>query len=242
METDKTIIALVPCRAGSQRVIEKNIRAFGGSEDQSLIKIKLNQLLNVPEISQIIVSTDDPKIMEIAKNFNNDNIKINQMDTKYTQNLKTNDELVLYIASIMPQEGHLLWTHVTSPFLESETYSRAIKAYFESLGDYDSLVSVKKIKSYVWNEDRKVVSHDVEKEGRWPKTQNIKALYHINSGIFLIPIKLLKETNDRVGKNPFFFECNDLENLDVDWLEDFNLADMLWNALEKFKKTNQKVN
>lgn len=230
------IIALVPCRAGSQRVIEKNTRAFGG-KDLSLIKIKITQLLKVPEISEIIVSTDDPKIIETAESFKNKKIKVNKMDSRYTQNLKTNDELVGYIASMIKEGDHLLWTHVTSPFITEETYSRAIKEYLENLGKYDSLVSVKKIKSYVWDEDRKVVSHDIKKEGRWPKTQNIKALYHINSGIFLIPIPLLKSTNDRVGKNPYFFECNDVENLDVDWLEDFHLADTLWKALSKFKET-----
>ena len=49
------IIAMVPVRAGSTRVPNKNTRKFSNT---SLLELKLKVLKNVSGITQIIVSTD----------------------------------------------------------------------------------------------------------------------------------------------------------------------------------------
>ena len=41
---DKKIIALVPCRSGSERIKNKNTKRFSNS---SLFEIKIKQLINV---------------------------------------------------------------------------------------------------------------------------------------------------------------------------------------------------
>ena len=48
------IIAMVPVRAGSTRVPNKNIRKFA---DTSLLELKLKVLKKVEGVSQIVVST-----------------------------------------------------------------------------------------------------------------------------------------------------------------------------------------
>ena len=59
----KNVIAMVPVRAGSTRVPNKNIRPFA---DTSLLELKLRLLKNVQGISEIVVSTDCDKSAEIA--------------------------------------------------------------------------------------------------------------------------------------------------------------------------------
>jgi 4-hydroxy-2-oxoheptanedioate aldolase len=228
---NKNVIALVPCRLGSQRVIDKNTRNFAG---ESLIKIKLTQLLKVPEISKIVVSTNDPKVIEIANKFNDSKIEIEQREDYYASSDCSNDEFIKYFARKLDFDGHLLFTHVTSPFITEETYSRAIQTYFANLGEHDSLMSVKKIAGYVWNTRKQPVSYSFN-QGRWPKTQEIDPVYHINSGIFLIYLPLMKQLGDRVGKNPYYFENDDIETLDIDWLEDFERAEMLWKSLAEVR-------
>jgi N-acylneuraminate cytidylyltransferase len=49
------VIAMVPVRAGSTRVPNKNTRPFGGT---SLLQLKLKLLKKVVGITQIVVSTD----------------------------------------------------------------------------------------------------------------------------------------------------------------------------------------
>ena len=49
------VIAMVPVRAGSTRVPDKNIRPFA---DTNLLQLKLEMLKKVEGIDQIVVSTD----------------------------------------------------------------------------------------------------------------------------------------------------------------------------------------
>ncbi|MBT3394994.1 hypothetical protein HOA59_02220 [archaeon] len=226
------VIAILPCRAGSQRVKQKNIRKFGG---QSLLRIKLNQLLRVPELDKIIVTTDDPVVMEICQKIDSPKIFINQ-EIRPKESYKNTDELIKYVAGISKENEHILWTHVTSPFIDEQTYSKAINTYLKNLKDYDSLISVQKLNSFIWNKQREPINYD-RNDSKWPRTQNIEPLYEINSGIFLINSSLMKQLNDRIGENPYYFECNSIENLDIDWPEDFKLAETLWEALsEKYPK------
>lgn len=224
----ENIVAVLPCKVGSQRVINKNTREFS---EKSLVEIKLGQLTKVPEISKIIVSTNDSIVVDVCKKMNHPKIEIH-WEVRSEESRKNNMGMVDYFAEVFNFDGHLLWTHVTSPFINEETYSRAIKLYLENLHKHDSLVSVNKIKGYLWGEDKKPITYDLERDSRWPKTQNTKACYLINSGIFLLPLKTLKEKKDRLGDNPIYFECNEIEGLDIDWQEDFDLAQMVWNAFK----------
>ena len=58
------ILAIIPARGGSKRVPGKNIRLLG---DSPLIVWSINVVQGIPEISDTLVSTDDPEIEEIAK-------------------------------------------------------------------------------------------------------------------------------------------------------------------------------
>ena len=58
------IKGLVAVRSGSTRVSNKNIRPFAGS---NLLKLKLEQLLRIPELDGIVVNSNDDEMLSIAK-------------------------------------------------------------------------------------------------------------------------------------------------------------------------------
>jgi pseudaminic acid cytidylyltransferase len=59
------LIIIIPARGGSKRIPEKNKKLFHGVP---IIYQVIDNLKSICEISQIIVSTDDPEIESIAKN------------------------------------------------------------------------------------------------------------------------------------------------------------------------------
>ena len=59
------ILALITARGGSKRILRKNIRPLGG---KPLIVWSINIAKDIAGIVDILVSTDDPKISEVAKN------------------------------------------------------------------------------------------------------------------------------------------------------------------------------
>ena len=66
MSVNLKIMALVPARAGSKRVKEKNMRLLGGIP---LIGHKIKAALKSEYINKIVVSTDSEKIRAIAEEY-----------------------------------------------------------------------------------------------------------------------------------------------------------------------------
>ncbi len=219
------IIAFLPCRQGSQRVKNKNIKPFAGVE-KGLIYIKLAQLLKVKAIAQIVVSTNDTEVKRIAKSFNDSKIIIDDRPEELASSSTSTDDLIKYVPSII-KSGIVLWTHVTSPFVDEEVYQRAIDNYFSNSNKYDSLMSVTKLQKFLWNENEPInYDRSVEK---WPRTQTIKPVYEVNSGVFIADIDVYKKFNDRIGESPFLYELNEKVAFDIDWEIDFEIAEVLWS-------------
>ena len=63
------VVCFLPCRQGSVRIPDKNIKPFYKFKN-GLLELKLHQLSQTSEIDKIIVSTDDDRIINfIESNF-----------------------------------------------------------------------------------------------------------------------------------------------------------------------------
>lgn len=225
------ITAFLPCRAGSERIPHKNTRTFAGIEG-GLVRLKLQHLIDSPSINSIVLSTNDSEIFKIAESFNSQKIVLDKRPEHLATSSTSTDDLVKYVPTII-KEGHVLWTHVTSPFLTEETYETAISKYKEELeaGSYDSLMSVSPLKTFIWNKQG-AVNYDRQKE-KWPRTQTIEPLYEINSGIFINSVKLYNQLSDRIGNKPYLFENDGISSFDIDWEDDFFIAEAIFSKLKK---------
>lgn len=223
------ISVFLPCRAGSERVPHKNTRTFAGVEG-GLLKIKLQQLIACNAIDAIVLSTNDDEVIHLAEELSSHKIKIDRRPEHLATSSTSTDDLVKYVPTII-HEGAVLWTHVTSPFIDEKIYEEAINAYKDVLakGEYDSLMSVTSLRTFIWNKEG-AINYDRQKE-KWPRTQTIEPLYEINSGIFLADINIYTNLQDRIGKKPFLFENNDIDSFDIDWEEDFFIAEAIYKKL-----------
>lgn len=57
------ITAVIPIRTGSQRVKDKNLRAFANT---NLMELKIKNLLQVPELTSIVVNTNSEEAIRIV--------------------------------------------------------------------------------------------------------------------------------------------------------------------------------
>ena len=164
------ITAFLPCRKGSQRIPDKNVKEFAGVKG-GLLSIKLNQLLNCGEIDSIVVSSNDERVLDFAKQSTDSRVIVDDRPDHLGSSSTTTDELIKYVPSII-KEGDVLWTHVTSPFIDEKDYSNIINAYAKQLEHgFDSLMTVLKLQGFIWDESNPV-SYD-RNELKWPMTQNI---------------------------------------------------------------------
>ena len=92
--------------------------------------------------------------------------------------------------------------------------------------DYDSLFTVDKILKRVYKPDGTPVNHKLTES---LQTQYLDPLYAENSNMFIFSRKSFRENNNnRIGHKPFMFEMNSIESLDIDYIEDFELASLDW--------------
>lgn len=227
---DKVSVFL-PTRSGSERILNKNTKQFANIEG-GLLALKLMQLENIKSVDEIILSTNDPICIEIAEKFilkYESKLIIDHRPENLALSTTELTDLIQYAASIC-SFPNILWTHVTSPFVNDEDYDKAIKQFFLSINDgYDSLMSVKLIKSFLWdNEINDIINRADLCGSRWPRTQDLKNIYEIDSSIFLSKKESYISNKDRVGIKPFLFVQNDLKSFDIDWEFDFKLAEHLY--------------
>lgn len=224
------ITAFLPCRKGSQRVPKKNIKPFGKYKN-GLIELKLKQLIKSSKIDKIVLSTNDDEIIEFAQSLKHNKIVIHKRSEILSSSETSTDDLITHALDLIP-EGHILWTHVTSPFINEVIYDKIIDTYIKSLSlNNDSLMTTSLIHSFLWNE-KEPINYDRTKE-KWPRTQTINPIHEINSGVFLNSSKSYKMLNDRIGKKPYLYILNKLEGFDIDWEEDFKIAEYILLASDK---------
>lgn len=227
----ENICIFLPTREGSERVKNKNTRKFADIEG-GLLSNKLNQLIDCKKINQIILSTNDLISIEIGNRYmkKDSRIQVIERPNELAQSSTSLIDLVKYVPTICNSE-HILWTHVTSPFVEASDYEAAIKKYLINLENgFDSLMSVKKIKNFIWDVEINDIINRVGNE-KWPRTQDLKAYFEIDSAIFLSSRNNYFEFCDRIGNSPFVFELDGYKSFDVDWEEDFNIAELIYKFL-----------
>ncbi len=220
------VSCFLPCRAGSERVKNKNTRQFAGIEG-GLLKIKLDQLTKCSLIDVIVLSTDDRKVIDIGKQYG-ERVKIDIRPPELATSEAKTDDLIKYAASII-EGSHILWTHVTSPFTGESLYIKAINDYFRAIAsnENDSLLSVTPLRVHIWDKSGKPVNYE-KGETKWPRSQQVDTLYEINSAIFINSRENYLKLNDRIGLKPFLFEMAKTESIDIDYEDDFLMAESIF--------------
>lgn len=229
MMENQDIVFFLPTRKGSERVLQKNTRDFAGISG-GILHLKLQQLLDLDLPYPIVVSTNDEATIAVAASFNSPRIHIIERPDYLCQSATNITDFINYIPTIIPQ-GHVFWVHATAPFVTAETYLRALELYKNLPPQYDSLFSVNKIQQFLWDpETNRCINHD-RSVLKWPRTQDLKPLFEINHAFYINSIANYKTYEDRIGNAPYYFELNKLEAFDIDWDDDFKVAEHIYRSL-----------
>lgn len=231
------LTAFLPCRAGSERVKDKNTRPFA-DHDGGLLGVKLDTLAAVTSIHTIVLDSNDPKVLTYGlarqKTWQGHaRLIVRERPDHLGASTTSTDSLIRYALDTLTGDD-LLWTHVTSPLVSSTRIEEAIAAYHSRDPDrHDSLMSVTALKTFIWADNHNgphPINYDTSPL-RWPRTQDLTPLYEVNSALFIVPLSLARQRRDRIGERPLLFALDRLEAADVDWEEDFLLAETLFRSM-----------
>jgi CMP-N-acetylneuraminic acid synthetase len=208
----------------SERVPGKNYRSFAG---KPLFHHIVSNLLACPLLSEVIIDTDSPAVMEgVSENF--PEVRIIQRPEHLRADTTSMNEVLLH--DIKQSEADFyLQTHSTNPLLRSETIQKSVRLFIDNFPAHDSLFGVTRIQARLWDGLANPVNHN---PAILLRTQDLPPIYMENSCLYIFTAETLINRRNRIGERPFMFEIDPIEAQDIDVESDFTLAEVLYKEQE----------
>ncbi len=210
------ILAVIPARAGSKGIPNKNIRIIN---EHPLVYYSIKNALTSTLITDVIITTDSDQVRIMGQQMG--------AQVKWRDESLCGDDITLdaVIEDAIPKE--IEWDYVismqpTSPTLRVETLDSAIEYAIKN--DLDTVISVINKPHLTWGEKNgKKVPNYVERLNR----QYLPPCY-FETGAFVISKASVVTKKTRIGELVDVFEVSEEEAQDVDTFEDLrNVAVIL---------------
>lgn len=220
----KTVV-LLPIKLNNQRVPGKNIKRF--SDGTPLMALIQQACLKSQKVDEIYVYCSNPDVKEYIL----PGVKyLQRPDFLDTDQANSNDIIREFIKTV--DADIYVETHATGPFTTAESIDACIEAV--ASGNYDSAFLAKKIQEFLW-QDGTAMNFDIQ---HFPRTQDLKPIYSEAPGAYVFTRETFEKYDRRVGMKPYIHEISEIESRDIDYPEDFEIANAIYMALLKDKEVN----
>lgn len=208
------ILAVIPARAGSKGIPNKNIRIING---KPLISYCIENALRSKYITDIVITTDSVEIELIAKKYK---VAYIHRKAELCEDAVTLDAVV-YDACKGHNAEWIVTMQPTSPTLRHETLDNAIEYAIKN--NLDTLISGVNRPHLAW----------IEKNGRcvpaYEKRLNRQYLpkRYIETGAFVVSKVEIVTKDTRIGDRVGIYEISQKEAVDIDTFEDLVCAEQI---------------
>ena len=164
--------------------------------------------------------------IEAIREYLLDGVTFLKRDKKFDAPTARNNDIIESFMELVDADHYVL-AHATSPFTPVESIEKCIAAVCS--GAYDSAFTVKRILAFLWKDSKayNYVPEDV------PRTQDLEPLYAETNGAFVLPRDIFIKYKLRTGIAPYLCEISALESVDIDYPEEFELANAIYMTIMK---------
>jgi CMP-N-acetylneuraminic acid synthetase len=227
------LVALMPMRHSSERVKGKNYRPFG--DGRPLFQHMLDVLLDTPGIDKVLIDTDSPTVFEICRR-DYPQVLLEERPVHLRDGATPMNNVLLHDTTVVDSQFYLQ-THSTNPLMTRDTVARAVELFLSKYPIHDSLFSVTKFQSRLWDPLTRAVNHN---PSILLRTQDLPPLFNENSCLYIFEKRTLEERQNRIGLRPLMFEMDPFEAQDIDEEINFQVAEAIFNARAKAKANEAK--
>jgi len=223
------ILAIIPARAGSKRLPNKNKLPLGG---KPLIVWSIEAAQSIPEICDILVSTDDPEIAGIAKEAGA--LVPWLRPAELATDTATSVDVALHAIDWYEQNKNtvdgVLLLQPTSPFRSKEMIVNGIEKYVNS--NKKNIIGVSPAHHHPsWmlkiNKDN-ILEKIMEDNGINTRSQDLTPAFSINGSFYLTSPANVKNNKSFLDKETLpLITNNAVESLDIDTEIDLTIAKCL---------------
>jgi len=230
MYKEKTFLAIIPARGGSKRVPGKNRLDLCG---KPLLSYSIEAALQSFFIDEIVVSSDDNTILEIAKKYN---IKALKRPDFLATDTTTTVDTIRHVLEFYSSYDYFILLQPTSPLRKSFHIDEAVALLNKK--NARAVVSVCEMEhSPLWSntlDESCSLSHFLKEEVQQARSQDLKPYYRINGAIYICHTEQFLAENTLFLKEDSFAYIMDRESsIDIDDWIDFKIAACLLSEQEE---------
>jgi CMP-N-acetylneuraminic acid synthetase len=213
------IVAFIPIKLNNERFPGKNIKEF--YDGTPLIHFMQRTLLEVNAIDEIYVFCSDEKV----KSYILDGVRlIKRPETLDSSSTKSQDIIKAFMNAV--EADIYITAHITSPFISKEHITECVEAV--KSGKHDSSFMAELVREFLWDANGNPINFD---PANIPRTQDLPRLYSESTGCYVFTKEMFLKLNRRVGDNPHITIISGSELTDIDYPEDFEIANSIYKNI-----------
>ena len=229
---DKKILGIIPARAGSKRVKNKNFRPFAGT---SLIELAINQALSAKHLDSILVTSDSEEVLKVSSGYKH--IISLERPLKLANDLSPAIDYQKHALDFMKKKFNKVFDFVviiqpSSPLRNGSDIDATIELFLQN-PDADSAVSVVKLPHMVHPHKLKKMKGDrllpfIVDEGEKTAAHDLPDVYVRNCAVYIFKTSNI-ENDIQLGKHSLGYVMPENKSVDINTMMDFKFAEFLYN-------------
>lgn len=221
-----TVLALIPARGGSKGIARKNVRPIAG---KPLIVWTIEAALGSANIAEVVVSTDDPEIAEVARaaGASTPFIRPAELARDETPGI----DPVMHAIAVVPGHDAILLLQPTSPLRTTADIDACLA--LAATSGAPSIVSVSEPSTHpqwIYRMDSSQHLESIMHGDKGIRRQDLPKVYALNGAIYYANIAWLQHEKQLCGAATLGFEMPPERSVDIDTMVDWALAELLLSA------------
>lgn len=224
-------LAIIPARGGSKRIPRKNIKEFLG---KPIIAYSIEAALNSGMYDEVMVSTDDEEIADVAKIYGAQVPFLRSPETSndYAVTADVIREVLACYAKMGKCFDRVTCLYSTAPFVSADRLKESFLMLSEDIQSVFTCVAF----SFPIQRALHIVNGKIEMlhpEYMFTRTQDLESTYHDAGQFYTFTVDFFNKTQSLWGKNTAGLVLSELEVQDLDTMTDWQLAEMKYELLHK---------
>lgn len=233
MINGKKVLAIIPARAGSKRLPNKNILELGG---KPLIAWTIESAIESEAVDKVIVSTDSDVIKNVAEAYRANVPFLRPVEL--SSDTASSIDVVTHAVTFLRDKGEafdiIVLLQPTSPLRTAKHIDDALEFFHKK--EAEAVVSVVKCDhSPLWsNELPKSLSIDkfIREEVKNKRSQDLPAYFRLNGAIYISTGSSLSTSGSFFpNSNGYAYEMDEYSSVDIDNEMDFKFTNFLVNSI-----------
>lgn len=231
-------IAMITARGGSKRIPRKNIKEFCG---RPILAYSIQAAIDSGVFDEVMVSTDDEEIAEIAKAYG---AKVPFFRSEQTANdYATTVDVIKEVLQEYEKRGEQFdmgcCIYPTAPFVTADKLKAAMEMVAQP--EVDSVIPVVAY-SFPPQRGLKVENGNlkyVHPEHTYTRSQDLEQIYHDCGQFYCFNVERFLKSGALFGERTKALVMDELEVQDIDTLTDWELAEIKYKMMERKREVNE---